>query len=700
MRLFVGLMHNTKLKFSSHNSACELKPSKKSLFEVCENIKSLAESKQIHAHILINGFENNTVLATKLVSMYAKCGSLIYARTVFDRMSEQNTFLWNALIGGYARNGFSEETLTLYYQMQQAGRQPDNFTFPSVLKACTSLAALQQGKEIHNFIIRIGFESSVFVGSALVDMYAKCGNIENARHVFDKMSERDVVSWNTIIAGYAQSGHCDDALRLFHQMELEGVKPDSFTIASVLPACGHLTDLQQGKEIHDYITRNGFESHIIVGNALIDMYTKCGSTDSARHVFDNMSDRDVVSWTTIIAGYVQEGHCYKALELFHQMQLAGVKPDSVIVTSVLPACARLAVLQQGKEIHEYIVRNGFDSDIVVGNALIDMYAKCGSIEDAHQQFDKMYARDVVSWNAIIVGYGINGYAEGALKLFHQMQQEGMKPNDITFVGVLSACSHAGLLSEGRQYFDLMSRDYHIPPSVDHYNCMVDLLGRAGHLHEAHDFIQKMPVEPDAGVWGALLGACRIHRNLKLGELVAERLLELEPKHPGYYVLLSNIYAASGRWDGVAKVRMKMKDMGLKKSPGCSWIDVKDKVHSFVVGENSHPQLEQLYAVLVDLAGRMREIGYVPDTNFALRDVEQEEKENILCGHSEKLAVAFGLINTCPRTTLRITKNLRVCGDCHTAIKFISKIVDREIIVRDANRFHHFQNGFCSCKDYW
>jgi pentatricopeptide repeat protein len=279
-----------------------------------------------------------------------------------------------------------------------------------------------------------------------------------------------------------------------------------------------------------------------------------------------------------------------------------------------------------------------------------------------------------------------------------MQEGDIKPNNITFTGILSACSHAGLLNEGMQYFDQMRQDYCIEPTMDHYTCMVDLLGRAGCLDEAHAFIQKMPFEPDAGVWGALLGPCRIHSNLTLGISTAERLLELE--YPGHYVLLSNIYAAAGRWDGVGKVRAMMKNKGIKKDPGCSWINVKNKVHAFIVGGKSHPQLPEIYVVLDNLAGKMKENGFVPSRDFALHDVEEEEKEQILCGHSEKLAVAFGLMNTCPGSPIRIAKNLRVCGDCHIAIKIISKIVAREIIVRDTNRFHHFKNGLCSCGDYW
>eukprot|EP01018_Ginkgo_biloba_P030204 Gb_10726 [translate_table: standard] len=583
-----------------------------SLFQACANKKALAEGKEVHAHMLKNGFEQKVYLSTKLVSTYAICGSLVDARHVFDKMPNRNVFSWNAMIRGYIMHEQWEQALELYRQMQRADMKPDEFTFPVALKACTSLAALEQGRDIHDDIIRSGFESNVFVGSALVDMYAKCGKVENARQVFDKMYLRDVGLWTAMIAGYTQ------------------------------------------KE----------------------------------------------NWAAIIAGHTQKENCEEALKLFRQMQSAGVKPNSFTIASILPACAHLGALQQSKEIHDYVIRGGFELNVFVGSGLVDMYAKCGCIDVAQKVFDKMSRRNAVSWNAMITGYAMHGHGEEALAVFHQMQQLGMKPDRVTFIAVLSACSHAGLLDKGWHYFNNMSQEYGIAPGIEHYACIVDILGRAGRLDEAHEFIRKMPLEPNAGVWGALLGACRIHRNIELGEHVADRLFELEPENAGYYVLLSNIYAAAGRWDDAAKLRIMMKDRGVKKKPGCSWIEINNVVHEFLVEDGSHPQWEKIYATLVTLAGQMKEAGYVPDTTFVLHDVEEEKKESILCSHSEKLAIAFGLINTSPGTTIRITKNLRACGDCHSATKFISKIVRREIIVRDANRFHHFNDGMCSCGDYW
>jgi pentatricopeptide repeat protein len=402
----------------------------------------------------------------------------------------------------------------------------------------------------------------------------------------------------------------------------------------------------------------------------------------------------------MIAGYTQNGLANEALSIFHEMQLSGTKPNAVTMVSVVLACARLAALQQGKCFHAYIIKCVFDLNVVLETTLIDMYAKCGKVEIARQMFDNISRKNVVSWTAMIGGYAMHGLAEDAHALFIQMVQVGMKPDHITFTHILYACTHAGLVEEGWKYFNCMKQDYSITPRVDHYACMVDLLGRAGHLDEAQELIKHMPLEPNAGVWGALLGVCRTHGNIELAKHVAERLFELEPEDAGNYVLLSNIYAAAGRWDDAAKVRTMMKSKGLKKTPGCSLIEVNKKVHSFLVGDQLHPQSEQIYAVLENLKMQMKEAGYVPDTNFVLHNVEEEVKEHMLHSHSEKLAIAFGLINTSPGTPIHITKNLRVCGDCHRATKFISKIVRREIIVRDSNHFHHFKEGLCSCRDYW
>eukprot|EP01018_Ginkgo_biloba_P030668 Gb_30004 [translate_table: standard] len=671
-----------------------------SILPACGDLGFLHQGKNIHDYVIKSGFELDGSVRSALVTMYAKCGSIVVARKLFDKSSKSDAVSWNAMIAGYVQAGYANDALMLFHQMQLADVKTNRITMVSVLSACAHLAAPQQAKWMHGYLISNGFASYISLVNALIDTYAKCGSIEIARQLFDNMSERDLVSWNAMISGYAQNHHANEALTLFHQMQHAEVKPNQVTIVSILPVCADLVALKDGKDIHDYIVKNGIEIDVSVGTALVVMYAKCGDIEIACQLFDKISEKDVASWNAMIACYAQNGHANEALLLFHQMQQAHVKPDLVTMISMLPICSHLAALQQGKWIHAYVIRSGFESDVSMGTALIDMYAKCGSIEFAFQIFDKMCKRDVVSWNAMISGYGMNGHGEDALALFSKMQQAGLKPDRITFICILSACSHSGLVEEGWQCFNSMSQYYCITPRMEHYTCMVDLLGRVGRLNEAHNLIKNMPFEPGGRVWGALLFACRMYCNIELGEHVARLLLELEPNNAGTYILLSSIYAAAGKWDDVAKVRTLLKDRGVEKSPGCSWIEIKNRVHVFFVGDRSNVQSEKVYAMLDNLTSKMKEAGYVPDTSSVLHDVEEEEKEYVLCGHSEKLAIAFGLINTCPGTPIQITKNLRACGDCHSATKFISKIEGREIIVRDANRFHHFKDGLCSCRDYW
>jgi len=567
----------------------------------------------------------------------------------------------------------------------------------SLLERAIKLRSLPEGKLIHSHINETGFVADRFLLNKLVDMYIKCKSLADARRVFDEMPKRDDFSWNVIIRAYTRQGITGEALALLHQMQQTGIEPNHITFASVLPSCVDLAALEQ---VHDRIIKSGFQSDVFVESALVDMYAKCGRIQNARDIFDKMRQRDVVSWAVMIAGYAQNGFAEDALKLYQRMKVEGVKPNLKIFTSLLPACANLAALEQGREIHEEIIRSGFKPDLFVENALVDMYAKCGNIEKAREVFNKMHQRDVVSWTAMIAGYSIHGCGKEALGLFQQMENSGTKPNHVTLLCIMSVCSHVGLVDKGLEYFDCMSRDYQMTPAMEHYRCVVDLLGRAGRLDEAHGFINRMPIKPDAAVWRCLLGACRIHNNIELGERTAARLLELEPENEAPYVLLSNIYASAGRWDDREKMRKMMEDRGVTKTPGCSWIEVNKQVHAFLGGDRSHPQTEQIFTELNRLCKKMKAAGYAPDTSFVLNDVEEEHKEQILLHHSEKLAIAYGLLNTSPGTTIRIIKNLRICGDCHSAIKFISKIVGRDIVVRDANRYHHFNDEHCSCGDFW
>eukprot|EP01018_Ginkgo_biloba_P010467 Gb_28795 [translate_table: standard] len=651
------------------------------LLQGCIDTKSLEEGKRVHMHMFQHGFEPDAFLKTKLVIMYGKNGDLENARHLFDEMPERNEVTWTAMITGYTQCGQCEEALMLFHQLRQTGIMVDDFIFASVVRACAGLGNLEEGKRVHARIVKSGFDRfCVVLGSALVDMYAKCGSIEDARQVFNEMSHRNVVSFSALIAGYAQNGLGEEALNLLYEMQLAGTKPNQFTFASILTGGVGVVALEQGKQIHACIFKCGFECHVVLCSSLLDMYTKCGSIKDASQVFDEMPQKNVVSWTTMIAGYAQHGSVEEALRLFSEMPWEGMKPNQFTFATVLGICASEASMELGWQVHACTLKRGFESNVVMRSALIDMYAKSGSIEKARKVFDETCQRDVVLWTVMITGYSKHGRGKDALKLFEQMLIAGRKPDHVTFLAILTACSHAGLIDEGWHYFDSMHRHHGIIPSAEHYACMVDLLGRAGHLDEAYTFINKMPFEPDAAIWGALLGACRIHFNMEFAMFAAERLFELDPQNSGNYVVLSNIYSAAGRWGDVAKVRKMMGERAVrKKEPGCSWIEIKWKVHKFLVGDRSHPLLDKIFAKLEVLAGQMKEAGYVPDTNFVLHDVEEERKEEILLHHSEKLAIAFGLISTPHETPIRIVKNLRVCGDCHTATKFISKIVRREIV---------------------
>ncbi len=609
-------------------------------------------------------------------------------------------FSWNMKLAKYVKDGRPEKAMQLFQQMQQEGMSPDTFTFVQVINACAGLGALENGRLVHDQLIQSGCESNIFLGNSLVDMYAKCGSIEDAWRVFNKMPSRDVVTWTAMILGHVKCRKGQKALELFQQMQQEGVQPNTVTFVGVINACASVVALEDGRCVNQQIVKCGWESDVFVGSSLVDMYVKCGSMEDAWRVFNKMPSRNVVTWTAMISGHVNCGQGQKALELFRQMQQEGVRPDSVTFVGVLNACASVVALEEGKCVHQQIVECGWDSDVFVANSLIDMYAKCGSMEDAWSVFNKMPSRDVVTWTTILGGCAMHGHGKEALKHFEQMREEGVQPNDITFICLLSACSHSGLVDEGMHCYASMVTDYMISAKLEHYTCMVDLLGRAGHLQEAENMVMAVPCKPHVAAWMALLGACRIRGNVEMAERVAKRILEMEPNNAAVYVLLSNIYAAAGNRLLCENVERQRKENGVKKQQGRTWIEVNNEVHTFVVGDQDHPQMTEIHAELQRLSGLMHDAGYMPCTKFLLHDVEEEEQVLHLCHHSEKLAIAFGLINTAPGTPLRIRKNLQVCEDCHTSIKFISKIVGRAIMVRDANRFHHFEDGVCSCMDYW
>ncbi|KAJ0976002.1 hypothetical protein J5N97_017967 [Dioscorea zingiberensis] len=663
----------------------------------------LKYGKAMHSLVGKLGLGWNVFVSSSLMRMYSRFGAVRDAEKVFVEMPERDSGAWNAMVSGFCQNGMADDAVRIFSEMVTEGVRVDRITIASVLPVCAPLDDFLLGVSIHVFTIKQGLDVELFVSNALIDMYAKLGSVESARQVFDDMLDRDLVTWNSIIGAYEQSGNPRTALQLHSEMQRSGVQSDVLTLVSLASAVAESGTVRSGQSVHAYITRRGWEADdIIAGNAIVDMYAKLGKVELAQRMFDKMPVRDVISWNTLLTGYSQNGLANEAIEIYETMeQHEGITPIQGTLVSVLPAYSHVGALQKGMRIHGQAIRIGLHSDLYVGTCLIDMYAKCGRLNEAIVLFEQEVPRASSGpWNAIIAGYGIHGHGEQALSIFTQMEQERVKPDNVTFVSLLSACSHAGLVDGGQRYFQVMQSKYGIRPAVKHYACMVDLLGRAGHLDAAYGFIRTMPIEPDSGVWGALLGACRVHGNVELGALASKFLFEIDPENVGYYVLLSNMYAKAGKWDGVNDVRSLARRRHLQKTPGWSSIEVNNKVNVFFTGNQSHPQYEDICKEMVILLAKMKSLGYVPDYSFVLQDVEEDEKEHILSNHSERLAITFGIMNTTPKTPIQIFKNLRVCGDCHNATKFISRITEREIIVRDSNRFHHFKDGNCSCRDYW
>ncbi|KAG0564182.1 hypothetical protein KC19_8G089900 [Ceratodon purpureus] len=670
------------------------------LLSACANATTLAEGKGIHQDILRSGIEASAPIANALMSMYRRCGNLSEAQKVFEGMQARDVISWNSIIAGHGQHGSCETAFKLFLEMQNEGLKPDDITFVSVLSSCKNPQALDVGKQIHKYITDSRSQLDVNLGNALITMYIRCGSLEDASQVFHNLPHRDVMSWTAMIGGFAEHGEESKAFDLFWQMQDVGLRPVKATFSSILKACTSSAALEEGKKVVAYILKSGYELDTGVGNALISMYAKSGSMTDACLVFDNMPTRDVVSWNKMIAGYSQNGLGEAALKFARQMEEQNVAPNKFTFVSLLNACSTCSALEEGKRVHAEVVKRKSDGDVHVGAALISMYAKCGSLEDAKEVFDNITEKNVVTWNAMINGYAQHGLALKALDFFNRMEKEGIKPDGSTFTSVLSACNHAGLVDEGLQKFSSMESQYGITPTIEHYGCLVGLLGRAGRLKEAETFINQMPCAPDAAVWETLLGACRIHGDVQLAEHAAAMALKLNARSAAVYVLLSNVYAAVGRWEDVAKIRRVMEGRGVKKQPGRSWIEVNNTIHEFVADDRSHPETENIYAELRRLSTQMQEAGHDPDTQFVLHEMGKAHQEASLCLHSERLAISYGLISTPPGTPIRIFKNLRICGDCHTASKFISKLADREIIARDSNRFHRFQNGKCSCEDYW
>lgn len=605
-----------------------------------------------------------------------------------------------------------------------------------LLESCTCLSQL---KMIHAYMIRTHSISDLFSTSRLITrcinppFHTNSNLLHYALTIFSQLQTPppSLFIYNTLIQGFSASETPLQSLNLYTQLRFQGLFPDNLTFPLLFKACTKLGFLYMGVQLHGQVVKHGFLNDVYVQNCLVHLYAtfgdvksaadvfgrmdfsdvvswtsmiagymECGDVESARDLFDEMPERNLFTWSVMIRGYARNGRFDKAVELFQVLESEGVRANEVVMVNVISSCAHLGAVGIGERAHDYVVRNNLDVNLILGTALIDMYARCGYIEKAVQVFKGLQERDTLCWTAIISGLALYGYAERAIGYFEEMVRSGLAPRDITFTAVLSACSHGGLVEKGLEIFNSIQRDYGMEPRLEHYGCVVDLLGRAGKLAEAEKLILEMPVEPNAPIWGALLGACRIHRNADIAERVGKVLIQLQPEHSGYYVLLSNIYARTNKWESVENMRTLMKLKGVTKPPGYSLIEMEGKVHSFTMGDKSHPEITNIQRMWGDILRKIRLAGYNENTADALFDIDEEEKETAIYCHSEKLAIAYGIMKTKDRTTIRIVKNLRVCEDCHTATKFISKVYKREFIVRDRNRFHHFSEGRCSCMDYW
>lgn len=545
--------------------------------KACGDLSLLNVGVVLHGRTLMAGFDLDTFVQNSLLAMYMNCGEKEAARWIFDTMGERSVVSWNTMINGYFRNGCAKEAMMVFNWMMDVGVEPDCATMVSVLPACGYIKDLLSGRRIHALVEEKDLGKNIAARNALVDMYAKCGSMNEAQLVVDKMGERDVVTWTTMINGYIVNGDARSALALCWPMQVDGVRPNSITIASLLLACGSLCSSKYGRCLHGWSIRQKVESDVIVETALIDMYAKCKNIDLCFRVFDKTTERRTVPWNAILSGCIHNGLAREAAEFFKLMLKEAVQPNDATLNSLLPAYAILADLQQATNIHCYLVRSGFLSSIEVATGLIDIYSKCGSLESAHKIFSGVpeNEKDIIVWSVIIACYGVHGHGEIAVSLFNQMVQSGVKPNEVTFTSVLQACSHAGLVDKGLNLFKFMLENHQMRPRPDHYTCIVDLLGRTGRLDEAYDLIRAMPFKPNHAVWGALLGSCVIHENVELGEVAAKSLFELEPENTGNYVLMAKIYCAVGRWKDAENVRYMMNEIGLRKAPAHSLVDVRN-----------------------------------------------------------------------------------------------------------------------------
>ncbi|KAL5979421.1 hypothetical protein ACLOJK_019320 [Asimina triloba] len=673
-----------------------------SLFEACRASKSLSYGRIFHARLRKDGRIPSGSLGKSVIRMYFDCrGGSEDARKVFDEIPNKDLATWTVMISGCCRNGCFLEAIGLFSQMVAAGVELDEVVYAVLMQAVSIDCGLEIGRQLHSHGIRMGL---IPTGPVLVNMYATCGDLESAHRAFGLMVERNVVAWTGLMVGYTHANQPDKALMLFDEMIRDGIKLDEFVFSIALKACSDLECWDMGRQIHGYAVKYGVDSDVSTGSPLVDFYVKCRSLEEARCAFEKISNPNEVAWSSIISGLCQAGEFEESIRMFKGLRHRGTLSKS-IYTSIFQACSALADLNFGSQLHADAIKRGLVSKLYGESALVSMYSRCGEFDYALGVFRLINRPDTIAWTAMIAGSAYHGNAKEALGLFKMMLHSGASPNSVTFIGVLTACSHARLVSEARQYLDSMSKDYGVKPTIDHYNCMVDIYSRAGELDKAFQLIKSMPFEPDSMTWKMLLGGCRIHHNIELGKIAGDYLLQMNPDDTAAYVLLFNLYTSVERWEEAATVRKLMIERDIRKDVSCSWITIKGKVHRFIVGDRHHTQTKEIYSKLEELnylftsdkLVHLRGDGSLKDGGA---EVSLNLRKEHFVDHSERLAIAFGLISTPTNAPISIFKNLRACGDCHDFTKWVSKTTGRKLVVRDSCRFHHFEQGECSCQDYW
>ncbi|KAF5726582.1 putative Tetratricopeptide repeat (TPR)-like superfamily protein [Tripterygium wilfordii] len=591
----------------------------KSILLACKDRRSIS---RVHALVILTGLTAHKNCLAHLIASYEGIDDITSARYVFDEFPQRGVDAWNAIIIAYSRKGNPYEVLGLYKRMIVEGARPDSSTFTVAIKACANLMDLRMGEEIQRQAADFGYENDDFVGSSVLNLYAKCGKMEKAMMVFDKMPEKNLVGWTTMVTGFLRSGQPCKAIDMYRKMQEERIEGDEVVMLGLIQASAQVGDIKFGLSIHGYMIRRGFHMDVVVQTSLVDMYAKNGKLGLALLVFKKIDNKTVISWSVLMSGFAQNGFAENALELIVEMQCHGFRPDSSSLVSALLACAQVGIMKFGKSIHGYIMRR-FDFDQVSGTAVIDMYSKCGSLSSARAVFDRIESKDSISWNAMIESYGVHGLGKEALSLFLQMTQTNIQPDHATFASLLSAFSHSGLAEEGLQWFNLMVSEYKIQPRQKHYACMVDLLARAGRVEEAHQLIQSMNIEPGLAIWVALLSGCLSYGKSLIGNMAAAMVLELNPDDLGIYALVSNYYSMTKKWDKVAVVRKIMKEKQMKKVPGYSAVEVNGKHHAFLMEDKTHHQHEDIMQILDSMDNDMRSIKNLSTTVFILQDLPEE-----------------------------------------------------------------------------